>query len=185
MDLDTFMTTLYVMIDDWLKESGVAQRLKRTGPVPTMSDAEVLSVALAGQWRQGVPWSSERAVVRYMQRHGRHWFPRMLARSAFNQRVRNLWAILVQFQQDLAAHYSQNTAYEVVDTVPVPVGSLAQSKARTHWVQTADVGYGGNHGQMYWGHQALMSISPEGLIRGWLLAAASTDDRWLMQGLIS
>lgn len=184
MDFDTFITTLYVIVDDWMKEQVPAAALKRTGPSPTMSDAEVLSVALAGHWREGVPWRSERAVVRYMQNHGRHWFPTMLGRSAFNQRVRNLWAVAVRLQQDLG--HSQPCLYEIVDTVPVPAGSLAQSKARSgHWLPSADVGYGGNQGQMYWGHQALVSISAEGLIRGWLLAAASTDDRWLLQGLLS
>jgi hypothetical protein len=157
-----------------------------TGWPASMTDTEVLSVALAGQWRQGVPWTSERAVVRYMQQHGRHWFPRMLSRSTFNQRVRNLWGVLLRLQQDLSHPNSQTAAYEIVDTVPVPVGSLAQAKAqRSHWMTSADVGYGGTQGQMYWGHQALMSVRVDGCITGWVLASASTDDRWLMQGFVS
>ena len=46
-----------------------------------MSDSEVLTVAIAGQWRDGVPWRSERGIVRYMLKHGQSWFPRMLKRS--------------------------------------------------------------------------------------------------------
>ena len=122
-----------------------------------------------------------------MQEHGKKWFPKMLQRSAFNQRVRNLWAVSLQLQQDLAQAFEEKAPiYEIVDTVPVPVGSLSQSKAeQSHWFQTANVGYGGNQGSMYWGHQALMSIQPNGLISGWLLASASSDDRWLMQGFLS
>lgn len=187
MDLDTFMTTLYVIVDDWFKAKAMALQLKRSGPSPSMSDAEVLSVALAGEWRKGVPWDSERGVVRYMQKHGRKWFPKMLNRSSFNQRVRNLWAVLVQLQADLAQRLrEEDSFYEIVDTVPVPVGSLSQSKAEeSHWFQTADIGYGGNQGRMYWGHQALMSVSPKGVISGYLLSSASSDDRWLMQGFLS
>jgi hypothetical protein len=37
-----------------------------------------------------------------MQHHGRHWFPKMLGRSQFNQRVRDLWAALVRLQQIVA-----------------------------------------------------------------------------------
>ena len=187
MDLDTFMTTLYVLVDDWFRAKAMAQILKRRGPQPQMSDVEVLSVALAGQWRKGVPWDSERGVVRYMQRHGKCWFPAMLQRSAFNHRVRNLWAVVLQLQQDLAQCLRDVAShYEIVDTVPVPVGSLSQSKATaSHWFVTADVGYGGNQGSMYWGHQVLMSIGSTGAVSGWLVASASCDDRWLLQGFLS
>ena len=187
MDLDTFMTTLYVIVDDWFREKAMERWLKRSGPAPAMTDVEVLSVALAGQWRKGVPWDSERSLVRYMQKHGRKWFPKMLGRSAFNQRVRNLWLVLLQLQQDLAQRLQASAAlYEIVDSVPVPVGSLSQSKAeRGHWFPTADIGYGGNHSSMYWGHQVLMSVQSNGAVSGWLLAAASSNERWLLQGFLS
>jgi hypothetical protein len=187
MDLDTFMTTLYVIVDDWFREKAIDKVLRRPGPVPSMSDAEVVSVALAGQWRKGVPWDSERSLVRYMQAHGKKWFPTMLERSAFNQRVRNLWGVLLELQQDLAQSLADTSqAYEIVDTVPVPAASLSQSRAkRGHWLQTADYGYGGNQGGMYWGHQVLLSIQANGMVSGWLLASASSDDRWLLQGFLS
>jgi len=187
MDLDTFMTTLYVIVDDWFREKAMESLLKRSGPSPEMSDSEVLSVALAGQWRKGVPWDSERSLVRYMQKHGRKWFPKMLAKTAFNQRVRNLWMVLLQLQQDFAERLKvDKSLYEIVDTVPVPVGSLSQSKAeRNHWFQTANVGHGGNQGKMYWGHRLLLSIQSNGAISGWLVGSASTNDRWLMQAFLS
>lgn len=165
----------------------MASRLQRPGPQPQLSDAEVLCLALASQWRKGVPWDSERGLVRYMQQHGKHWFPKMLQRSAFNARVCNLWRVVVGLQQDIAAQLSAlQPAYELVDTLPLPAGSLSQSQAASqHWLSSATVGYGGNHGAMYWGHQALMSVSPMGVIGGWLLGSAHVDDRWLLQGLLS
>jgi hypothetical protein len=187
MDLDTFISTLYVIVADWFREKAMDEILRRSGSKPKMSDAEVLTVALAGQWRKGVPWDSERSLVRYMQKHGKKWFPKMLQRSAFNQRVRNLWGVLLELQQDLAQSLPETASfYEIVDTVPVPAASLSQAKAeRGHWFQTADCGYGGNQGKLYWGHQALMSIQPNGMVSGWLLASASSDDRWLLQGFLS
>lgn len=187
MDLDTFITTLYVIVDDWFREKALDEQLKRSGPAPEMTDAEVLSVALAGQWRKGLPWDSERSLVRYMQKHGRKWFPKMLGRSAFNQRLRNLWGVLLELQSDLAQNLAEPEGfYEIVDTVPVPAASLSQAKAEHgHWLPSADSGYGGNQGRMYWGHQALMSIQSNGMVSGWLLAAASSDDRWLLQGFLS
>ncbi len=47
MDLDTFMTTLYVWIDDWYKSQMAAQIKRHPGPEAEMSDSEVLTVAVA------------------------------------------------------------------------------------------------------------------------------------------
>ena len=48
MDLDTFLTELYVLVDDWYKgEYGAAGR-KHVGRQGVMSDSEVLTVGLAG-----------------------------------------------------------------------------------------------------------------------------------------
>jgi hypothetical protein len=187
MDLDTFLTTLYVLIDDWYK--GEMQEVvgKRRGPKPQMSDSEVLTVAVAGQWRVGVPWRSERGVVRYMQKHGRQWFPTMLQRSAFNERVRKLWRLLVILQQHVAQWLqSADDLYEVVDTVPLPACSLSQIQNRDgHWLFWSSKGHGGTRGGWYWGEQMLVSVLPQGAITGWLVGSAHSDDRWLLQALIS
>ena len=61
MDIDTFFTELYVITDDWYKAELAGQLHKHAGATAQMSDSEVLTVMLAGQWRKGVPWSSERA----------------------------------------------------------------------------------------------------------------------------
>lgn len=187
MDLDTFLTTLYVLIDDWYKADTQARMQRHGGPEIQLSDSEVLTVAIAGQWRVGVPWRSERGVVRYMQKQGRGWFPRMLKRSAFNERVRQLWGAAVQLQQEVANWLeASSTLYEVVDCVPLPACSLAQAASgKGHWLWWSRLGYGGNQGGWFWGEQLLTSVTAEGVVTGWLLGSASADDRWLLQALVS
>lgn len=187
MDLDTFLTTLYVVVDDWYTANMAQQMVRTKGQKPQMSDSEVLTVALAGQWRVGVPWRSERGAVRYMQAHGRGWFPTMLQRSAFNERVRKLWAAFIGLQQGLSAKLRQPTeVYEVVDCVPLPACSIAQTHTHDgHWLWWSTKGYGGTHGGWYWGEQALVSVLPSGGVTGWIIGSAHTDDRWFLQALIS
>jgi hypothetical protein len=187
MDLDTFLTILYVMVDDWCKGQGQASLGRRRGEQVKMSDSEVLTVAMAGQWRGNVPWASERGVVRYMQTHGRGWFPRMLGRSAFNERVRQLWGTLVQLQSYFAQLLGQaEAAYEVVDCMPLPACSLAQMDSHDgHWLWWSTLGRGGNQGRWFFGEQLLMSVTATGVITGWLLGPAEVDDRWLMQVFVS
>jgi len=187
MDLDTFLTTLYVLVDDWYKHEGAGWMQRRKAGTMKMSDREVLTVALAGQWRVGVPWQSERGLVRYLQAHGRRWFPTMLKISAFNERVRNLWSAFVCLQQRVNEWLRRATdLYEVVDCVPLPACSLAQIQTHDgHWLWWSTKGYGGTQGGWYWGEQALVSVLPSGSITGWLLGSAHSDDRWLLQALIS
>lgn len=184
--MDTFLTTVYVMVDDWYKAEMAEQMRRRSGRPVRMSDSEVLTVALVGQWRYGVAWQSERGVVRYMQAHGRGWFPKMVGRSAFNQRVRNLWAVLVRLQQALARWLEPNgNAYECMDCAPLRACSLSQSqRGRRHWWGWSRYGRGGTQGGVYFGDQVGMSVTPKGAITGWLVSNAAVDDRWLLQALL-
>lgn len=187
MDLDTFLTILYVMVDDWCKGEGEASLVRHRGGKLGMRDSEVLTIAIAGQWRGNVPWASERGVVRYMQTHGRGWFPQMLGRSAFNRRVRLLWAALVALQQYLTRLLEQaDNVYEVVDCVPLPACSLGQmDSGEGHWLWWSTLGHGGNYSNWFFGEQLVMSVTARGVITGWLIGPAEADDRWLMQALVS
>jgi hypothetical protein len=185
MDLDTFLTVLYVLIDDWYKRDMAQQMVRHAGAELQMSDSEVLTVAIAAQWCIGVPWQSERGAVRYMQQHGRGWFPTMLARSQFNKRVRELWTVFVRLQQVLADFLYQDELYEVVDCTELPHCSLAQAaSSQRHWL-SGQLGRGGNNGGWFYGEQLLMSVSANGVITGWLVGLAAIDDRWMLEAFLS
>lgn len=71
-----------------------------------MSDSEVLTLGVVGQWRVGVPWRSERGLVRYIHAHAHAWFPGMLQISGFNYRFRQLWALFARLQPAFAGWLS-------------------------------------------------------------------------------
>jgi hypothetical protein len=77
VDVDTFLTTLSVMIDDFCKFSLPAE--SQPGPQAALSRREVLTLAIFGQW-QGC--GSERGFYRYAQRHLRAAFPQLPTRDA-------------------------------------------------------------------------------------------------------
>ena len=187
MNLDTFLTELYVFVDDWYKAEGAALMKRHAGAAVQMSDSEVLTLAIVGQWRVGVPWQSERGMGRYFQMHGRQWFPTLLQRSALNERIRLLWSGLVRLQQVLGAQLeTAQTLYECVDCVPLPACSLAQAEREAgHWLWWSGIGYGGNHGAWFFGEQVIVAVSQASAVTGWLVGPASADDRWMLQVLIS
>jgi hypothetical protein len=186
MDLDTFFTTVYVVVDDWYKATMQTQMRRHWTGREQMSDSEVLTLALVGQWRVGVPWQSERGLIRYINAHGRQWFPTLLQVSAYNRRVRYLWAALVKLQQTLAQWLdSDNSPYEVVDCVPLTAYSLSQAHRRGHWLWWSHKGHGGTRGGWYIGDKVIMSSSSSGAITGWLIGDAAINDRWMLQALVS
>lgn len=184
MDLETFFTTVYVLVDDWYKNE-IAGLKPKVGAPGRMSDSEVLTVALVGQWRVGVPWQTERGLVRYIHAHGLGMFPRMLQYSAFNQRVRHLFGVLVSLQQAVATWLGHaQELYECVDSLPLPAASLGQyRRERGHWLFTARIGRGPSG--WFWGDRWLVSVTPNGILTGWLVGAADINDRWLMEAFVS
>ena len=187
MDLETLLTVVYVLVDDWYKEYIAPHKPQRGGAVGRLSDSEVLTIALVGQWRVGVPWQSERGLVRYMNKHGRKLFPDMIERSAFNERVRYLWAVLVRLQQIMANLLtSTDELYECVDCQPLPAYSSAQaSKEKGHWLWESTVGRGGNSGSFFYGDHFFASVTSLGVITGWLTASAYIQDRWVLELFLS
>lgn len=187
MDLETFFTLLYVLVDDWYRARIAPVKPKRGGPEPRMSDSEVLTLALAGQWRVGVPWCSERGLVRYIHAHLMTLFPTMIQCSAFNERVRRLWGAFILLRDAVVEEMSTPVdSHECTDTLPLPACSVAQSQRENgHWLWESTVGTGGTHGKYYIGDQVLVTHLPNGLVTGWLIGSAYIDDRWMLEGLLS
>lgn len=187
MDLETFFTELYVIVDDCYKAQIAGSIHKHAGAEAQLSDSEVLTLAIAGQWRKGVPWDSERGLVRWVQAHGRGLFPQMLERSAFNARVRWLWGAFIQIQQIVGTWLSsRQDLYECVDSVPLPAFSYGQAcREQGHWLWESTLGYGGTTGEFYLGDQVLVSVTPSGAITGWLVGNANINERWLLSVFLS
>jgi hypothetical protein len=79
VDTDTFLTTLYVMVDEFC-QSHIPPEV-HPGPRASLSRSEVITLGLFGQW---ACFPSERAFYRYAQRHLRVAFPTLPHRTQFN-----------------------------------------------------------------------------------------------------
>ena len=187
MDIETFFTELYVIVDECYKTRIAGSMKTHGGPAPKLSDSEVLTIALAGEWRSGVAWDSERGVVRWVNKHGRAMFPNMVERSAFNERVRRLWGALIMIQQMVGEWLSSpQDVYECVDSVPLPAFSNGQAcREEGHWLWESRTGHGGTSGGFYTGDQVLASVTPSGVVTGWLVGNADIDERWLLSAFLS
>ncbi len=184
LDLETFLTTLYVLTDDLYRQYVAPKMPPSGGPDGRLSDSEVLCLGLAAQWREGVPWKSERGFVRYALTHLRPLFPGMTTQTAFNRRLRRLWGAFILLQQAVAKELHSADDCEVMDCAPVPVARGARSFHPGWLADIARVGKGGNDHYFY-GLHVLLVVSASGVATGWTLASGNVQDRWLAELLLS
>ncbi len=141
IDLDTFLVALYTIVDDLYQQRPGPRKSGRPGPRPVVSDSEVLTLALCAQW-----WGrSERAFLRYARAPWRAYFPRFLSQSAYNRRCRDLAAVLVALIPLVArALRAAGAAYEVIDTVAVPLLRRCRGQRQRLFGAIAASGRGGS-----------------------------------------
>lgn len=181
VDLDTFLTTVYVDIDTWWATEPAPA--PHPGPRPKLSDVEVLTLMMVGQFRG----QSERALLRWADAQLRAWFPVQLSQSAFNRRARSLALAAAHLVTALAARLDVACdAYEVVDTVPVPVAHRCRGDRHACFMpDEASVGRGGVGKAYYYGVSLLLSVAASGPITGLVIAPAHVQERWGLSALLS
>jgi Transposase DDE domain len=175
VDVDTFLTTLYVMVDDFCKTSLPPET--HPGPEAALSRSETVTLAIFGQW-QG--FGSERGFYRYAQRHLRPAFPQLPTREQFNRQVRQHYAALVAcflyLGRLLAA---QRCLYEALDSSGIPTRDAKRRGAG--WLPgLADIGWSNRLG-WYEGFHLLLAVNPVGVITGFGFGPASTKDQPLAE----
>jgi hypothetical protein len=171
VDLDTFLTTLYVMADTFCKTELPAA--PQPGAAPSLSPSEVITLALVGQWAR---FQSERDFYRYAERHLRSAFPCLPDRSQFNRLLRQHRDAISTFAIDLVDHLvGRQVAYEALDCSGIPTRNAKRRGAG--WLPgLADIGWSNRLG-WYEGFHMIMAVTPEGVITGFGVGAASTKDQ--------
>lgn len=88
MDLSTFIISVFCLVDDRLK----GKRIRQRGPAPTLSDAEVLTIEIVGEF---LGLDTDKAIFRYFRRHYGEWFPAIgwIHRTTFCRQSANLWKV--------------------------------------------------------------------------------------------
>lgn len=174
MDQDTFLTTRYVLIDDFCQSAGFAEK-SRPGPAASLSCSEVVSLAVFGQWAR---FPSERAFYRYAVAHLQAAFPTLPEREQFNRLQQSYRDVIVAFALFLVEQMqAQRCLYEALDSSDIPTRDA--KRRGTGWLAgQADIGWSNRIG-WYEGVHLLTSITPTGVITGFGFAPASCNDHAL------
>jgi hypothetical protein len=171
VDIDTFLITLYVMVDDFCKSRLPIEI--RPGPEASLSRSEVVTLAIFGQWQW---FGSERGFYRYAQCHLRPFFPNLPTRGQFNRLMRHYRDDIGAFSLYLVElMQAQDCPYEALDSAAVPTRDV--KRRGVGWLPgEADIGWSNRLG-WYEGFHLLMAVNPVGVITGFGFGPASAKDQ--------
>lgn len=171
VDLDTFLTTLYVFVDDTVK--ALPPRRRQPGPQAKLSTSEVVTLAMLAQWKQ---FTSERGFTRYAKRHLRAAFPQLPHRTQLNRAIRAAHDSIVAVGQALVqALGSATQPYELLDGRGVAVRN--NKRIGRGWLDGLAATGRSNRLGWYDGFHVLTAVDPRGVLTGYAIAPANTKEQ--------
>jgi hypothetical protein len=122
MDLNSFIIAVFCLIDDRIED----RALRARGPLPRLSDAEVLTIEIVGEF---LGLDTDEAIFRYFRRHYGEWFPALgeVHRTTFARQAANLWKIKERLWQELLDLTPHDRAFAICDSMPLPACLFARA----------------------------------------------------------
>lgn len=124
MDLSTFIISVFCLVDDHIK--GRQRSYRQRGPSPKLSDAEVLTIEIVGEF---LGLDTDKDIYLFFKRHYTEWFPILgeVHRTTFARQAANLWKIKERLWQDLLALAPHEPGFALVDSMPLPACLFARA----------------------------------------------------------
>ncbi len=166
-DLDTLLIALYVELTDRIIPWTPTRR-RGPGRPPEVTDAELVCLAVA---QVLLRFNDERHWLRAAPSRVGHLFPRMLAQSDYNDRLKTT-AWLMEAALRWLADKTPGSAelLRLLDATPVPCGQSTVTVKRSDLFGYAGYGYETSHSRFYWGAKLMLICTVDGTVTGFGLA---------------
>lgn len=122
MDLSTFIIAVFCLLDDQIED----RALRARGPLPKLSDAEVLTIEIVGEF---LGLDTDEAIFSYFRRHYGEWFPALceIHRTTFCRQGANLWRLKERLWQEFVALTPHEPDFAICDSMPLPACLFARA----------------------------------------------------------
>lgn len=171
MDLSTFIVSVFCFIDDRLK----GHRIRQRGPAPKLSDSEVLTIEVVGEF---LGLDTDKGIYRYFRRHYAEWFPALSSvhRTTFARQAANLWKIKEYLWQELLLLAPHDPTFALVDSMPLPACLFARAYRCRRFKGEAAFGKDTLLKQTFYGFRVHMRVCWPGLISRLSIAPANVHE---------
>jgi hypothetical protein len=183
MDLDSFLVSLYVLVDDWWREHHPPSLPNKPGRPALLCESEVLTLAILSQWPR---FRSERDFWRFASSHLRPYFPMLCTQGQLNRRIRALQPELRLLQRAFAEDLAEPSAvYRVIDTTLVPAMVRVRASRKGLFCGQASFGRSASKTEWVYGFKAALVVDPNGVVTSFGLAPAASDERLIGEALVA
>jgi hypothetical protein len=175
--------TLFVLVDDWMKQNYQSDNLPRKTLKPEFTDAEVVTILLVGELCQS---SRERAWVRQVHASYRHLFPLMPEASRFSRRAELVIPLVVAFRKQVLHWADADLApTRILDSFPLPLCANYRTFQSTIPISGETWGYCASKKEYYFGLHPLALTTEDGFIDEVFLAPGNMADSDLLDHFLS
>jgi hypothetical protein len=180
MDLSTFVVAVFCLADDWLKDQ---RRLRQRGPKPKLSDCEVLTIEIVGEFLGIDP---DQGLYAYFRRNYGEWFPALntIHRTTFCRQAANLWAVKRMLWKHLLGRICFDPKISLIDSFPVPICRFARAYRCRRLAEVSAFGYDEMAKQTFYGLRAHLRMCWPGVIVEMDLAPANVHDLRMAEELL-
>lgn len=177
MDLAEDIIGLYLRIESGCRAILGDGRLRRRGPAPGLSDAEVMAVEIFGEMHGH---HDDAAIWRYFKAHWQDWFPGLGSYPAFAKQCANLGWLK---QQMLVHLFPARDWIHITDGVPIPVCLRVRAGRCKSFKGEASFGYCAAKDMHYYGFKGHVIINLDQEVVSFTLTPANTDEREVLDNL--
>jgi Transposase DDE domain len=183
MDRDTFIITVYCLVEKHYQHLTAIHPIRHSGFAPQLSDVEVITMIICGEFFKR---ARDTDLFAYFRAHYRHFFPALTDRTLFVRQAANLWQLHAALQRRLvweSCHAADPV--QVIDTLPLPVCTYTRGGRRDHcFPGQADYGDCAAKQLHYYGFKLGLRITRCGLITHYALLAARPHDLQSLDTLV-
>jgi hypothetical protein len=181
---DDTITHWYVVVDDAYQRI-LARRgrpLRASGPAPTFTDSEVITVALIIEtFFQG----HEEVGYAFVRQYLRPLFPHLLDLDRFNARRRDLIGLIEAIRCDLRDQIlDRSDPIRLVDSAPVTLMTYTRGDRCQSAIGKAYFGVVTSKKGKFFGWRLHTSVTGDQLIDDWMVAPASIPDPQVLAALV-
>lgn len=177
LDLENFLTLTFYLVDELYQT--LQYLVAGSGPTPFFSDSEVICLNLVGQ----MAFDSEKAWHGYVKKNYKHLFPKLLERSRYHRRCKDLQQITELIRSKLL--YFMDTHLQnwfVMDSMPIPVCVYARASRNLRFTTDFQVdndtlyGHCASKKEDYYGFKLHLLVTTQGIPAHYVLAPSAHHD---------
>jgi Transposase DDE domain len=179
VDLSTFIVSVFCLIDDRIED----RRLRARGPLPRLSDSEVLTIEVVGEF---LGLDTDEAIFRYFREHYGEWFPtlREVHRTTFARQAANLWKVKERLWQELLTLTPHDPTFAICDSMPLPACLFARAYRCRRFKGEAAFGKDTLLKQTFYGFRVHVRIGWPGVITRFSIAPANAHELAIISELV-